>query len=86
MDPHQFIVLDRRWLLQEGSHPKRLSKGFCPIGHHGGYLKDGCSLLIKFKLVTEEARAQLSNNDNTNNIPRIKTFTYKRMLQIKMMH
>ena len=49
MDPYQFIVLDRRWLLQEGSHPKRLSKGFCPIGHHGGYLKDGCSLLIKFR-------------------------------------
>ena len=54
MDPNFFIVANTRWLLQNGSHPKRVSQGLCPLGRHVVHLAAECNLLVKFRGASDE--------------------------------
>ena len=42
------VVANYNWLLEEGSHQKRLkTQDLCPVGGSVGHLSDGCRLLVK---------------------------------------
>lgn len=49
MDRSFFVVVDTRWLLKDGSHPKRIAQGLLPLGVRVGHLSDGCNVLVKFR-------------------------------------
>ena len=42
------VVVNYKWLLEEGSHHKRLTnQHLCPVGASARHLADGCRLLVK---------------------------------------
>src|SRR5262249_3130591 len=51
MDRSLFVVVNRQWLGEKGSNPKRLKEqGLAPLGPSVGHLSDGCALLVKYRI------------------------------------